>query len=126
MHPYLIFQFLDLDSVDSLAKAANKFKGGLVIVTHNRDFLKRTASTFLSIIPGAFLEFPTMKDAERATYSFITALENGQAVDVKKAIQDNRGGGAIHNEKDQAIRIARLKAQQSMFSSCLTVSRKGI
>jgi len=105
--------FLDLDSVDSLAKAANKFKGGLVVVTHNRDFLKRTAGTFLSIIPGAFLEFPTMKDAERATYSFITALENGQAVDVKKAIQDNRGGGAVHNEKDQAIRVARLKAQQA-------------
>lgn len=59
-----------------------------------------------------------MKDAERATYSFITALESGQAVDVKKAIQDNRGGGALMNEKDQAIRIARLKAQQGMW--CLS------
>jgi ATP-binding cassette subfamily F protein 3 len=104
--------FLDLDSVDSLIKAVNKFKGGLVVVTHNRDFLKRTVSTFLSIIPGAFLEFSTMKDAERATYSFITALENGQQVDVRSAIQDNRGGGAIHNEKDVAIRNAKLNAQQ--------------
>jgi len=104
--------FLDLDSVDSLIKAVNKFTGGLVVVTHNRDFLKRTVSSFLSIIPGAFLEFPTMKDAERATYSFITALEAGHHVNVQQAIQENRGGGAIHNEEDQAIRAAKLAAQQ--------------
>jgi len=104
--------FLGLDSVDSLIQAANKFKGGLVIVTHNRDFLKKTAKTFLSIIPGAFLEFDNIKDAERATYSFITALENGGQVDVKSAIQENRGGGAIHNAEDQAIRAAKLAAQQ--------------
>lgn len=53
-----------------------------------------------------------MKDAERATYSFITALEEGKPIDVKSAIQDNRGGGAVHSEKDQAIRAARLAAQQ--------------
>jgi len=105
--------FLDLDSVDSLIKAVNKFKGGLVVVTHNRDFLKRTVATFLSIIPGAFLEFATMKDAERATYSFISALESGQHVDVKSAILNNRGGGAAHTEEEQAIRTARLTAQQS-------------
>jgi len=104
--------FLDLDSVDSLIKAVNKFKGGLVVVTHNRDFLKRTVSSFLSIIPGAFLEFSTMKDAERATYSFISALESGQHVDVKNAIMDNRGGGAVHTEQEQAMRAARLTAQQ--------------
>jgi len=104
--------FLDLDSVDSLIKAANKFTGGLVVVTHNRDFLKKTVSTFLSIIPGAFLEFATMKEAERATYSFITALESGQQVDFQQAIQDNRGGGALHSAEDQAIRAAKLAAQQ--------------
>eukprot|EP01127_Copromyxa_protea_P003308 TRINITY_DN13138_c0_g1_i1.p1 TRINITY_DN13138_c0_g1~~TRINITY_DN13138_c0_g1_i1.p1 ORF type:complete len:777 (-),score=221.54 TRINITY_DN13138_c0_g1_i1:79-2409(-) len=104
--------FLDIDSVDSLIQAANKFKGGLVIVTHNRDFLKKTAKTFVSIIPGAFLEFDNIKDAERATYSFITALENGGQVDVKSAILENRGGGSIHSEQDQAIRNAKLAAQQ--------------
>jgi hypothetical protein len=104
--------FLDLDSVDSLIKAVNKFTGGLVVVTHNRDFLKRTVKSFLSIIPGAFLEFPTMKDAERATYSFITALEAGHQVNVQQAIQDNRGGGAVQTDEDQAIRNARLATQQ--------------
>jgi len=104
--------FLDLDSVDSLIGAANKFTGGLVIVTHNRDFLKKTASTFVSIVPGAFLEFDNIKDAERATYSFITALETGGVVNVQQAIQENRGGGAIISDDDAAIRAARLAAQQ--------------
>lgn len=104
--------FLDLESVDSLIKAANNFKGGLITVTHNRDFLKRTSKTFLSIVPGAFLEFPSMKAAERATYSFITAMEEGRQVDAKTAILENRGGGAVHTEEDQAKRAKALTGQQ--------------
>lgn len=94
--------FLDLDSVDALILGANKFAaagGALITVTHNRDFLKRCSKKFLSITPGAFLSYDTMKDAERATYSFIEALERGEQVDHKAAIQDNRGGGAIHTEE---------------------------
>jgi len=106
--------FLDLESVDSLIAAVNKFKGGLIVVTHNRDFLKRTASHFLSIVPGHFLEFQTMKGAERATYSFITAMEEGRAVDFKKAIQENRGGGAIHSAEYLAASAARLTKQQEI------------
>jgi energy-coupling factor transporter ATP-binding protein EcfA2 len=106
--------FLDLESVDSLISAVNKFKGGLIVVTHNRDFLKRTAKHFLSIVPGQFLEFNTMKEAERATYSFISALEEGRAVDFKKAIQENRGGGALLSEDDRAANQARLTKQQQI------------
>jgi len=91
--------FLDLDSVDALISAANKFPGALITVTHNRDFLKRTSKHFLSLVPGAFLQFSSMKDAERATYSFIDALERGEQVDHKTAIQENRGGGAIHTKE---------------------------
>eukprot|EP00475_Leptophrys_vorax_P027292 TRINITY_DN388_c0_g1_i1.p1 TRINITY_DN388_c0_g1~~TRINITY_DN388_c0_g1_i1.p1 ORF type:complete len:708 (+),score=245.89 TRINITY_DN388_c0_g1_i1:509-2632(+) len=104
--------FLDLESVDSLISAVKKFKGGLIVVTHNRDFLRRTAEHYLSIVPGHFLEFKTMKEAERATYSFITALEEGRAVDFKKAIQENRGGGNIQSADELAARQARLTKQQ--------------
>eukprot|EP00474_Spongospora_subterranea_P008653 CRZ09111.1 hypothetical protein [Spongospora subterranea] len=106
--------FLDLDSVDSLITAVNKFSGGLIVVTHNRDFLKRCSKHFLSIVPGAFLEFNTMKAAERATYSFITALEEGQLIDHKAAIMNNRGGGAIHTEEYLAESAARLTEQQRL------------
>jgi ATP-binding cassette subfamily F protein 3 len=101
--------FLDLDSVDSLIHAANSFPGALITVTHNRDFLKRCSKNFLSIVPGAFLEFDTMKDAERATYSFIGALERGETVDHKQAILDNRGGGAVHTEEYLAKKEAERK-----------------
>ena len=104
--------FLDLDSVESLIGAARKFTGGLIVVTHNRDFLKRTTTQFLSIVPMAFLEFGSMKEAERATYSFISSLEQGKEVDFKKAIQENRGGGAVHTESELAERAERLNAQQ--------------
>ena len=32
--------FLDLESVDSLIAACNKYAGALLLVSHNRDFLK--------------------------------------------------------------------------------------
>lgn len=102
-----------MDSVDSLIGATNKFSGGLVTVTHNRDFLKRCSKNFLSIVPGAFLEFGTMKAAERATYSFITAMEEGKAIDAKQAIAQNRGGGAVHSEEYLAESAQRLNLQQA-------------
>jgi len=108
--------FLDLDSVDSLIGAARKFSGGLIVVTHNRDFLKRCSQTFLSIVPGAFLEFDSMRDAERATYSFIDALEKGEQIDHKAAIQENRGGGAVHTEEylaETELRRKKLAAQNA-------------
>lgn len=108
--------FLDLDSVDALIRAANKFAevgGALITVTHNRDFLKKCSEKFLSITPGAFTEYDNMKDAERATYSFIEALEQGKAVDHKSAIQENRGGGAIHTEEYLAGKEAFRKKQEA-------------
>jgi ATP-binding cassette subfamily F protein 3 len=105
--------FLDIDSIDSLIGAANKFSGALITVTHNRDFLKRCSKHYLSIVPGAFLEFKTMKEAERATYSFISDLEAGRTVDAKTAIAENRGGGAIHTEESLGATKLKLDAQQA-------------
>jgi ATPase subunit of ABC transporter with duplicated ATPase domains len=91
--------FLDLDSVDSLIAATNKFTGALLVVTHSRDFLKRCASQFLSIVPGQFLTFDSMKKAERATYTFIQEMESGEKIDLKKAIMQNPGGGSVHHSQ---------------------------
>ncbi|KAJ3077812.1 hypothetical protein HK102_004949 [Quaeritorhiza haematococci] len=102
--------FLDLETVESLISACKKFSGALITVTHNRDFLKKTSKQFLSIVPGGFLEFASMKEAERATYSFIAALEEGKYVDVKSAIQQNRGGGAIHSAEYLAAQAQRREA----------------
>lgn len=102
--------FLDLNSIDSLIHAANSFTGALITVTHNRDFLKRCSKKFLSIVPGAFVEYETMKAAERGTYSFIGALERGEEVDHQTAIQENRGGGAEHTKEYLAKKAAERQA----------------
>jgi len=92
--------FLDLESVDSLIGACNKYKGALLLVSHNRDFLTRCAKEFLSIVPGQFLLFDNLKAAERATYTFIEEMEDGGSVNnVANLIKKNPGGGSVHSSQ---------------------------
>jgi len=87
--------FLDLESVDSLIGACNKYKGALMLVSHNRDFLKRCAKQYLSIVPGHFNIYDDLKTAERATYSFIAEMEEGGNVG-KSALANCAGGASVH------------------------------
>jgi len=88
--------FLDLASVDSLISACNKYKGALLLVSHNRDFLKKCATSFLSVVPGQFLFFNDLKTAENSTYSFIAEMEEGNSSAAKSALANNPGGGSVH------------------------------
>lgn len=90
--------FLDLESVDSLISACNKYPGALLLVSHNRDFLKRCAKTFLSVVPGQFLFFNDLKTAEQKTYSFITEMEEGGKVGAD-ALSKTPGGGSVHSSQ---------------------------
>jgi ATPase subunit of ABC transporter with duplicated ATPase domains len=91
--------FLDLESVDSLISACNKYKGALLLVSHNRDFLKKCAKQYLSIVPGRFELYNDMKTAEKATYTFIEDMEGGQAVGHKDMLVNNPGGGSVHSSQ---------------------------
>jgi ATP-binding cassette subfamily F protein 3 len=90
--------FLDLESVDSLIGACNKYAGALLLVSHNRDFLKKCAKQFLSVVPGQFCLFNDLKSAEKATYTFIAEMEEGGNVS-KTALQNNPGGGTVHTSQ---------------------------
>jgi ATPase subunit of ABC transporter with duplicated ATPase domains len=90
--------FLDLGSVDALISACNKYKGALLLVSHNRDFLKKCAKQYLSIVPGKFQLYPDLKSAEGATYTFIAEMENG-GVKGADALAMNPGGGTIHDSQ---------------------------
>jgi len=90
--------FLDLESVDSLIAAANKFPGALLVVTHSRHFLRKCAKSFLSVTPGQFLSFTDMKEAESATYTFIQELESGVKIDASAMAA---GGGSLHTTRQQ-------------------------
>jgi ATPase subunit of ABC transporter with duplicated ATPase domains len=88
--------FLDLESVDSLISACNKYKGALLLVSHNRDFLKKCARQYLSVVPGHFDLYDDLKTAEKATYTFIEEMEGGGRVSGKEALVNNPGGGTVH------------------------------
>jgi len=88
--------FLDLESVDSLIGACNKYKGALLLVSHNRDFLRKCAKQYLSIVPGHFQLYNTLKTAENATYSFIAEMEEGAKVGGGSLLAKNPGGGSVH------------------------------
>jgi len=93
--------FLDLPSVDSLISACNKYPGALLLVSHNRDFLKKCATSYLSVVPGQFLMFDNLKKAEQGTYSFIAEMEEGGSGAHKDALKNNPGGGTVHASQDK-------------------------
>jgi len=93
--------FLDLESVDALIAACNKYKGALLLVSHNRDFLKKCATTYLSVVPGKFDLYNNLKQAEQSTYTFIADMESGVKVS-KDALSKNPGGGTVHHSQVKA------------------------
>lgn len=72
--------FLDIETVDALINATNKYEGALLLVSHSRLFLKRCATTYLSIVPGQFNVYDDLAACERATYTFIAEMEDGDKV----------------------------------------------
>jgi len=91
--------FLDLESVDALIAACNKYKGALLLVSHNRDFLKKCAKQYLSVVPGSFRMYDNLKEAEQGTYSFIAEMEEGGKVSGADALANNPGGGTVHSSQ---------------------------
>jgi ATPase subunit of ABC transporter with duplicated ATPase domains len=91
--------FLDLESVDSLISACNKYPGALLLVSHNRDFLRKCAKNYLSITPASFVLYDNLKDAERGTYTFIAEMEEGGSGVGKDALKNNPGGGTVHSSQ---------------------------
>jgi len=112
--------FLDLESVDSLISACNKYKGALLLVSHNRDFLKKCAKQFLSVVPGQFLMFDDLKRAEQATYSFIAEMEEGGKVGAD-ALAKTPGGGSVHSSQDNRAK-SEAEAPKKAADGSFTIS----
>jgi len=91
--------FLDLVSVDSLIAASRKYKGALLLVSHNRFFLNKCAKQFLSIVPGKFEIYPTLDKCEKATYTFIAEMEAGEDVDTSKLIKKPTDAASVNLAK---------------------------
>jgi len=86
--------FLDIETVDALISAANKYRGALLLVSHSRLFLNKCATGYLSIVPGQFLVFDNMKSCEMATYTFIAEMEQGTKVKIGSGALAKHGSNA--------------------------------
>lgn len=97
--------FLDMDSIDSLIAATNKYSGALLLVSHNRTFLNKCAKNFLSVVPGKFEIFSDLKQCERATYQFIEEMESGQKVNANNLVQQNPSADAALKVRDGHAKV---------------------
>jgi len=86
--------FLDIETVDALISATNKYTGALLLVSHSRLFLKKCAESYLSIVPGAFNVYPDLSSCEKATYTFIQDLENGEKVKIGSGAMAKHGANS--------------------------------
>ncbi len=74
-HPVLIMDeptnHLDFDTVEALAAALNEFQGTLIVVSHDRSFLKRISRQILEIRNGQVYVYPGTYD------DYLWSLERG-------------------------------------------------
>jgi len=117
--------FLDLESIDSLIAATNKYKGALLLVSHNRSFLLKCAKQYLSVVPGKFLLFDDLKKCERSTYQFIEEMESGVKVSAQDLVQKNPSADAalsVRTGAAAAASAAREAALKKDSDGALTIS----
>jgi len=114
--------FLDLESIDSLIAATNKYKGALLLVSHNRSFLLKCAKQFLSVVPGKFLLFDDLKTCERATYQFIEEMESGVKVGAQGLVAKNPSADASLSVRTGAAAAASVARDKKDSDGCITIS----
>jgi len=117
--------FLDLESIDALIAATNKYKGALLLVSHNRSFLLKCAKQFLSVVPGKFLLFDDLKNCERSTYQFIEEMESGVKVGAQGLVAQNPSAdsaASVRTGAAAAASAAREAALKKDSDGCITIS----
>jgi ATP-binding cassette subfamily F protein 3 len=114
--------FLDLESVDSLISATNKFPGALLLVSHNRGMLKKCANQYLSVTPGQFSIFDDMKSCERATYSFIAELEEAGGAGKIGASALAKQKGHINVQSKDGENVKAEEKKDEKVSSTISIS----
>mmetsp|Transcript_10837 Transcript_10837/g.17536 ORF Transcript_10837/g.17536 Transcript_10837/m.17536 type:complete len:757 (-) Transcript_10837:212-2482(-) len=102
--------FLDLETVDSLIAACNKYPGAMLLVTHSRHMLHSCGNIYLSITPGQFKFFGDIKSCERATYTFINELEEGGKVKINSV---QGGSGEQKEEVEEFSQEAIMRRRQA-------------
>ncbi|MEN9724228.1 MAG: hypothetical protein RJB38_2214 [Pseudomonadota bacterium] len=90
---------LDFDTVESLAQALERFEGALIVVSHDRSFVRRVGTKILEVHQGQARSYPGTYDeyvwsVERGGYATL----NGEKKSAQPAVA---GQGAAGNKKEE-------------------------
>lgn len=86
--------YLDLDALQALAKAINRYKGGIVMVSHNKDFIGEICTEQWNIAEGNIDSVVEVKKQEK------------EVIETCEVPTENRG----YDGQEQAAKIAAAKA----------------
>lgn len=86
---------LDMHSVDLLAEALDKYEGSLILVSHDRYFISKTANKIWEIVDGQVVEFKG---------GYTEWVEWKERMALKEKVQGTRDEGQVKDKKAQGTR----------------------
>ncbi|MBN23147.1 MAG: ABC transporter ATP-binding protein [Bdellovibrionaceae bacterium] len=106
---------LDFNTVEALTEALKNYPGTVVIVSHDRSFVKRIANKILEVRQGALLFYPGTYD------EYLWSLENGSLSKETPVIKEKK----ISHEKTK-IQKKNHKEERKNLEKKIRVSQKNI
>jgi ATP-binding cassette subfamily F protein 3 len=99
---------LDFQTVEALTQALQGFPGALVVVSHDRSFVRRIGTKileihrgFASVYPGTYDEY--VWSMERGAYRTLHQNDGGPSAPGARKTADSPGEGAIYRERRKTL-----------------------
>ncbi len=122
---------LDADAVAWLAEHLGRSRSGVVIVSHDRDFLERTTTTTalledgtLQVYPAPYSRAMALRQAERERRAALAAAAVERRATDEAFIQRFREGSRAAQAKSRARQLARREAQEAPLLERAEADRK--
>jgi len=124
---------LDLDSIEWLEDLLRDFKGGIVVITHDRTFLDRVATRIVELdrgqlrsYPGNFAQYVLQKEEQLAQEATINAradkLLAQEEVWIRKGVEARRTRSQSRIARLQALRAEHAERRNALGSVKLDVA----
>jgi len=124
---------LDLDSIEWLEELLRDFKGGIVVITHDRTFLDRVATRIVELdrgqlrsYPGNFAQYVLQKQEQLAQEATINAradkLLAQEEVWIRKGVEARRTRSQSRIARLQALRAEHAERRNALGSVKLDVA----
>ena len=125
---------LDMDAIDGLSDLLVAFRGSVVLISHDRDFLDRVTTRIVELdrgelwsYPGNFTEYQRLKEERLANEAVVNAkadkLLAQEEVWVRKGVEARRTRAQARIERLQTLRERRRQRRDAVGQARLEVHR---